>query len=209
MVGSGGRERPGVPGAWGLKSAWPMDRSHEITRLLIAHQEGDREAFDRLMPLVYEDLRRIARSRLAGHRRGYLDTTMLVHEAYLDLVDQTRVPWSNRAQFFAIAARAMRQIVVDFARRRRAGKRGGGSEHIPLDATEIAVDDTSEELLLLDDGLRKLEAIDERMARVVECRFFGGMTEQETAEALDSSLRTVQRDWKKARAWLKREMAPR
>ena len=184
-----------------------MVRSNEITQLLLAHREGDRDAFDRLLPLVYDDLRRLARSRLAGHRRGHLDTTALVHEAYLDLVDQTRVPWSNRAQFFAITARAMRQIVVDHARRRQASKRGGGKAHVPLEETEIAVDDASEELILLEDGLRKLEAIDEPMARVVECRFFGGMTEQETAEALERSLRTIQRDWKKARAWLKREMA--
>lgn len=185
-----------------------MDPTADITRLLMAHREGDREAFDRLVPLVYEDLRRIAHRQLASHRRGQLDTTVLVHEAYLDLVDQNRVPWSNRAHFFAIAARSMRQIVVDFARRRRALKRGGGQVHVPLDGTEIAIDDRAEELVLLDEGLRKLEAIDERMARVVECRFFGGMTEQETADALETSLRTVQRDWKRARAWLKSDMAP-
>lgn len=184
-----------------------MDRSREITSLLLAHQEGDRDAFDQLIPLVYQDLRRIAHRRLAGHRRGDLDTTALVHEAYMDLVDQSRVPWSNRAQFFAIAARAMRQIVVDFARRRQARKRGGGQVHLPLDKARVAVDEKAEELVLLDDGLRKLEAIDGRMARVVECRFFGGMTEDETADALDVSVRTVQRDWMKARAWLKSEMS--
>lgn len=160
-----------------------------------------------MMPLVYDDLRRIARNRLAGHRRGQLDTTGLVHEAYLRLVDQTEAPWESRAHFFAVAARAMRQIVVDFARRRRASKRGGSKIRVSLEETEIAVGEEAERLVLLDEALDRLAEVGVRMTRVVECRFFAGLTEEETAQALDVSLRTVQRDWKKARAWLKRETA--
>lgn len=184
-----------------------MARSDEITQLLAAHQEGDPEAFARLVPLVYEDLRGIAHARLAGHRRGSLDTTGLVHEAYLKLVARTAVSWQSRAHFFSVAARAMRQIVVDFARRHRALKRGRAEVHVPLDEAEIAIEEEAEELLLLDQAVERLSEIGERLGRVVECRFFGGFTDEETAEALGVSVRTVQRDWSRARAWLRHELA--
>lgn len=185
-----------------------MERKGEISRLLAAHREGDRMAFDRLIPLVYDDLRRIAHNRLVGHRRGHLDTTGVVHEAYLKLAGQAEGSWESRAHFFAVAARAMRHVVVDFARRRRAGKRGGAPAHVSLDETTIAVGAEADRLLLLDESLHELSALGERMTRVVECRFFAGLTEEETAEALGVSLRTVQREWAKARAWLTSRVGP-
>jgi RNA polymerase sigma factor (TIGR02999 family) len=180
----------------------------EITRLLVAHRDGDQEAFEQLVPLVYDDLRRIARRQLARHRaHGTLNTTALVHEAYLKLVDQSRVQVNDRAHFFAIAARAMRQIIIDFARKRSAAKRGGGKVPVSLDKVQIAVDDQAEMLLTIDDALERLTGLNERLTRVFECRFFAGLTEQETAEALELSLRTVQRDWMKGKAWLRRELS--
>jgi RNA polymerase sigma factor (TIGR02999 family) len=180
----------------------------EITRLLVARRQGDREAFEQLVPLVYEDLRQIARRQLARHRaHGTLNTTALVHEAYLKLVDQSRVEVNDRGHFFAIAARAMRQIIIDYARRRSAVKRGGGKVPVSLDKVQIAVDDQAEVLLTIDDALERLTSLNERLTRVFECRFFAGLTEQETAEALDLSLRTVQRDWMKGKAWLRRELS--
>jgi len=179
-----------------------------ITQLLIAHREGDRDAFDRLVPLVYADLSRIARGQLARHRRhATLDTCAVVHEAYLKLVAQAGVQWEGRRHFFAVASRAMRQVIVDRARRRSAAKRGGGLPPLPLDAVEIPVDDSAATLLALNRALEGLEKLDERLVRVVECRFFAGLTEEETAEALEVSVRTVQRDWRKARAWLLRELS--
>ena len=179
----------------------------EITRLLVAHREGDQRAFEQLVPLVYDDLRRIARRQLARHRaNGTLNTTALVHEAYLKMVDQSRVEVNDRGHFFAIAARAMRQIIIDYARKRSAAKRGGGRVPVSLDKVQIAVDDQAEMLLTIDEALSRLTALNERLTRVFECRFFAGLTEQETAEALDLSLRTVQRDWMKGKAWLRREL---
>ena len=180
----------------------------EITRLLIAHRDGDRKAFEELVPLVYDDLRRIARRQLARHRsQGTLNTTALVHEAYLKLVDQSRVEINDRGHFFAIAARAMRQIIIDYARKRSAVKRGSGQTPISLDKVQIAVHEQAEVLLTIDDALHRLSTLNERLTRVFECRFFAGLTEKETAEALDLSLRTVQRDWMKGKAWLRRELA--
>jgi RNA polymerase sigma factor (TIGR02999 family) len=180
----------------------------EITNLLIAHRDGDRQAFEDLVPLVYEDLRRIARRQLARHRvRGTLNTTALVHEAYLKLVDQTRVEVNDRNHFFAIAARAMRQIIIDYARKRSAQKRGGGVRPISLDKVQIAVTEQAEMLLAIDNALEKLSSLNERLTRVFECRYFAGLSEQETADALAMSLRTVQRDWMKGKAWLRRELA--
>ncbi|HVS02415.1 MAG TPA: ECF-type sigma factor [Thermoanaerobaculia bacterium] len=184
-----------------------MGSPGEVTRLLQAHQAGDVGALDRLVPLVYDDLRRLARRQLAGHRRGHLDTTALVHEVYLKLVDQTRIPGESRRHFLAVAARAMRQVVVDFARRRQARKRGGEQVHLTLDAATVAVEEEAEMLLALDEALRRLGELDPRLIRVVECRFFAGLSEEETAGALALSTRTVQRDWTRARAWLQAQLA--
>ena len=180
----------------------------EITSLLIAHRDGNREAFEQLVPLVYEDLRRIARRQLARHRaQGTLNTTALVHEAYLKLVDQTRVEVNDRNHFFAIAARAMRQIIIDYARKRTAQKRGGGVRPISLDQVQVGVAEQADMLLAIDGALEKLSQLNERLTRVFECRYFAGLSDQETADALSMSLRTVQRDWMKGKAWLRRELA--
>ena len=176
------------------------DASGSVTRLLHRMRRGDAEAFDQLMPLVYEELRRVAANVLreeAGTEA--LDTTALVHEVYLKMIGQTEVDWQNRAHFFCLAGRAMRQVLVDHARRRKAQKRGGGWRRTTLSGKGLGVTMDVDELLTLDDALDQLA---ERQRRVVECRFFGGMTEEEVAEALGVSRRTVQRDWTKARAWL-------
>jgi RNA polymerase sigma factor (TIGR02999 family) len=182
----------------------------EITRLLEAYESGDADALRRLVPLVYPDLRRLAHRQL-GHGRGgqTLDTTGLVHEAYVKLADRTRACWRDRGHFFAVAALAMRQVVIDYARRCRAEKRGGGQPIDRLDATQIPVREQAETLLQLDEALERLRDLDERLIRVVECRFFAGLSEQETAEALGVSTRTVERDWKRARAWLRRDLGRR
>ncbi len=183
------------------------DGKSDITQLLQAHGRGEEGAFDQLMPMVYNDLHRIARRQLRrGRRGGTLNTTGLVHEVYLKMVDQQRASWKDRSHFFAISARAMRQIIVDYARQKLAAKRGGGQAHTGLDESRIAIQQQADWLIALDHALGQLAKLDERMARIVECRFFGGLTEEETAEALGVSLRTVQRDWKRARGWLKEEM---
>ena len=184
------------------------DPREEITQLLIAHHAGDQGAFDRLLPLVYDDLRRIARRQL--RRSGgaqTLNATALVHEAYFRLVDERRVDWQDRGHFFAIAARSMRRILVDYARERGAQKRGGGQAHVELRPDDIAVEEQAESLIALDQALATLGSFSERLARVVECRVFGGLSEEETAGALGISLRTSQREWQRARAWLAREMS--
>ena len=183
--------------------------SSEITQLLQRHHQGDREAFDRMVPLVYQRLRVIARGQLArGGRRGQtLDTTGLVQEAYLQLVGEHGVDWQDRAHFFAVCARAMRRILVDYARRRLAAKRGGGVADVTLQPDLVAVDTQSELIVAVDEALEGLAMFNERLARVVECRYFAGLTEEETAQALGSSLRTVQRDWMRARAWLLKALA--
>ncbi len=176
----------------------------EITRLLQRHHGGDREAFDRMVPLVYQQLRVIARRQLArgGPRGPLLDTTSLVQEAYLQLVDEDGVDWRNRGHFFAICAKAMRRIMVDDARRRLAVKRGGGAVEVTLTPEMLADNGEAERMLAVDDALTRLATFNPRLAQLVECRYFAGMTEEETAEAMNSSLRTVQRDWVRARAWL-------
>ncbi|TYT25953.1 RNA polymerase subunit sigma [Luteimonas viscosa] len=178
--------------------------SSEITRLLQEHHRGDREAFDRVVPLVFERLRAIARGQLArgGGRGATMDTGVLVQETYLQLADEQGVDWNDRGHFFAICARAMRRILVDHARMRHAAKRGGGLQAVTLTADIAAVDDRLELVAGVDRALDELAAFNPRLAQVVECRFFAGMSEEETAIALDSSLRTVQRDWMRARAWL-------
>ena len=165
-----------------------------ITELLLELGHGDERAADVLVPLVYDELRRIASRQLSRVGSGHtLTPTGLVHEAYLRLVDQTRAQWVNRAQFFAVAARLMRRILVDHARRVRAGKRGGGWERLALDDAQIPIEERAGELIALDDALERLAALNPRLSQVVECRFFGGMTEEETAAALGVTDRTVRR----------------
>jgi len=184
----------------------PPDAPGEITALLLRHRGGDQEAFDRLVTIVYERLRQIARRQLGRRRGATLDTVGLVHEAYMRLVGETGVAWQDRAHFFAIAARAMRRVVVDYARRRTAGKRGGGEPPLPFDEARMAADRQTGEVLAVDQALDALASFNERMARVVECRFFAGLSDAETAEALGVSLRTVERDWTRSRAWLTKEL---
>jgi RNA polymerase sigma factor (TIGR02999 family) len=168
-------------------------------------RESDQIA--RVLPLVYEELRRIAQRQLRNERPGHtLNTTALVHESYLKLAEQTRAVFRDRNHFLAIASHAMRRVLVDYARGHRAQRRGGGWERVDLDATPIASDDRSERLLAVDAALERLARLDERQSRVVECRFFGGMTEEETAQALGITERTVRRDWTKAKAWLYTEI---
>jgi RNA polymerase sigma factor (TIGR02999 family) len=176
----------------------------DITELLVAHRAGQPDALEKLVPLVYADLRRMARARIRGRRDGAsLDTGALVHEAYLRLVDERRAEWQDRRHFYAVAAMAMRQIVIDHARRRSRTKRGGGAAETTLGEVVDPVSRDAEELLDLDRALASLEATKPRAVRVVECRYFGGLSEQETAEALGISVRTVQREWLKARAALR------
>lgn len=184
-----------------------MSTPENTTELLLALRNGDTEALDRLVPRVYDELRRIAhriRFRQADERAP--TTTGLVHEAYLKLVDQSRIETEDRARFLALAATAMRHIIIDDARRRLAGKRGGGWQRIPLEALGTERTGRPAETLEVHEALERLERFDTRLCRVVECRFFGGLTVEETAAALEVSPRTVDRDWEKAKAWLYREM---
>ncbi len=186
-----------------------MPRREGVTEAIRRVQAGEEGALDRLVPLIYDELRLIARRQLGGLRGGQtLDTTGLVHEVYLRLAGQRRPAWQDRAHFFAAAARAMRHILIDYARSRRRQKRGGGQRHVTFDETQVAVEREADRLLAVDEALERLATEDLRMARVVECRFFAGLSEQETAEALGISARTVQRAWGEARSWLKREMDP-
>jgi RNA polymerase sigma factor (TIGR02999 family) len=180
-----------------------------VTQLLHAYREGDREALDRLVSIVYEDLRRIAKAHVRrGPNAHTLQTMTLVHEAYLRLVDQTRANWEDRQHFLSVCARAMRQIVISNARHHSAEKRGGSDRQQVTWHDDLAAQpDRAVELLELDRALERLAARDERLAKIVECRYFGGFTEDETAQAVGASLRTVQRDWKRARAWLREELS--
>lgn len=183
--------------------------ANDFTDLLIAHGRGETAAFDRLVHLAYDDLRRVARGQLRRLRRGdTLDTTALVHEAYLRLVDQSRVQWRDRGHFLAVSATAMRQILIDYARGRARLKRGGGEAPEPFDEMRVGVADHAHELLEIDLALQRLAEEDPRLVRIVECRYFAGYSEQETAEALGVSLRTAQRDWLRARAWLRAALHP-
>jgi RNA polymerase sigma factor (TIGR02999 family) len=183
------------------------DAHGDITRLLEAHRSGDAHALEQLVPLVYRDLQQLARRQLKGSSLPTLNTTSLVHEAYLKLAGAGAPAWEHRGHFYAVASMAMRQIVVDYARHSHAQKRGGARPLEKLDAEQIAVEAQAEALIELDAALRRLSALDERLPRIVECRFFTGLTAEETAEALGMSLRTVERDWKRARAWLRQELA--
>jgi len=187
---------------------------HAVTDALGALREGAPGAMEQLVPLVYDDLTRIAHRQLGLEAAGHtLSTTALVHEAYLRLVDQTRARWADRAQFFGVAAHAMRRVLVDHARRHRASRRGGPHRRVvsfdaldTADAAGLAAGERADALLALDEALERLGALDARQARVVECRFFGGLTEAETADALGVTARTVARDWVKARGWLYEEL---
>ena len=178
----------------------------DLTQLLNAYSEGDEDALDRLMPFVYEQLRKLARARLRQERPGHtLGTTGLVHEAYLKLVDIDQMQWKSRGHFFAMASKVMRRILVNYALRRKAQKRGGGAPHEVLDEERLISDSYAETLLDLDDALTRLEAVHPRQAEALQHRYFGGLTNRETAEALDVSVTTVERDLRFARAWLARE----
>jgi RNA polymerase sigma-70 factor (ECF subfamily) len=181
-------------------------RDGDVSTLLRAWSDGDQGALDQLTPIIYDELRRLAGHYLRRERSGHsLQATALVNEAYLRLVDYKRMRWENRAHFFAVSAQLMRRILVDHARRHNL-KRGGGVPHVPLEETAIVGGGRAENLVALDDALHALARMDARKARVVELRFFGGLSVEETAEVLQVSPGTVMRDWSTARAWLYREM---
>ncbi len=185
-----------------------MSNPGEITSLLVRFGDGDPDAFDRIVPLVYDELQSLARSH--RHRWGAgpetPGTTSLVHEAYVKLVDQDHVEWETRAQFYAIASRVIRSVLVDNARWHRREKRGGDRRPVPLEKARLVAESRGDDLIALDAALDALEIEDERLARIVECRFFGGLTIAETADALEISESTVKRGWNLARAWLYREL---
>jgi RNA polymerase sigma factor (TIGR02999 family) len=189
-----------------------LDPATDVTELLLAWGRGESPAEERLFALVHDELRRIARRQLRSERDDHtLGTTALVNEAYLRLVDQNRVQWSNRAQFYCLAARAMRRVLIDYARQHRAAKRGSGVALADIDDSLIegglpVAEDQAEMLLAVDDALTQLSARNERLSRVVECRFFGGLTEAETAAALGITERTVRRDWVLAKGWLQEKL---
>ena len=180
----------------------------EVTRLLLAWNEGDEGALEKLVPQVYQELRRLAKRQMRReHPDHTLQTTALINEAYLRLVDLRNVQWQNRAHFFALCARLMRRILVDFARSRHYAKRGGGAQPVSLDESLVVSPAHSTDLVAVDDALKALTKVDARKAQVVELRFFGGLTVKEAAEALKVSSETIQRDWKLAKAWLLRELS--
>jgi RNA polymerase sigma factor (TIGR02999 family) len=180
----------------------------EITQLLLAWGEGDETALAALTPLVYAELRRRAHRYMGGERAGHtLQTTALVNEAYLRLVDSQNVRWQNRAHFFAVSAELMRRILVDFARSRGYQKRGGGARHVGLDEAAVVAADRGAEMVALDEALQTLAGLDARQGRVVELRYFGGLSDAEIAEVLKVSVGTVRRDWTLARAWLNLELS--
>lgn len=184
--------------------------SKDVTELLAAWGRGDEQALEQLMPLVYRELRRLAHGRLGRERSGHsLQTTDLVHEAFLRMVDQQEAGWQNRTHFFAVAAQMMRRILVDYARARRYAKRGGGAEQVELDEAMLVSSERAAEVVALDEALVSLAELDPRKSLVVELRFFGGLSIEETAEILDVSPGTVMRDWTLAKAWLQREISQR
>ena len=185
-----------------------MANPPDVTALLVALSSGQGRALDELMPVVYEELRTIAHRYLRQERPGHtLNTTALVHEAYMKLVDIKRVDYRDRGHFYAVASRAMRRILIDHAKARKAKKRGGGAEAITLDEALQLTDRVADDLLALDDALDRLAELDARQARAIEFRFFGGLTFEETAAVLGISVASAKRDWTLARAWLNRELA--
>ena len=182
----------------------------EISELLVEWRNGDQAALDRLMPLVYDELRRLARHYMRGERAGHtLQATALVDEAYMRLIDYKTMQWQNRAHFFAVAAQLMRRILVDHARARHNAKRGGVQQKLSLTHADRLVNEPDVDLVALDDALKILAEMNEQQSRIVELRYFGGLTIEETAEVLGISHATVERDWALARAWLRRELKRR
>ncbi len=185
----------------------PREELEQITRLLVAAGEGQPGAMDDVFASVYPRLRRLARSqRRRWHGNDTIETTALIHEAYLKVAASKNPRFENRGHFFSVAAQAMRQVLINYAEKRSAKKRGGGAAHVTLDDADIVSDQALDELLTLNTALQRLEAMSDRQARIVECLFFAGYTVEETAEALEISPATVKRDWSAARAWLYREM---
>lgn len=186
----------------------PVRNQGDITALLLAHGSGDESAFNQLLEIVYAKLRSVARGQLrkVPSPNQTLDTHSLIHELYLKLVDQTQIPYRDREHFFAVAAQAMRHILIDLARRRSAVKRGGEQVRVDFDAAHLTIDDQAPVLLEIHKALQSLELHSPRMVRVVECRFFAGLNEEETARALGIARRTAQRDWVKAKGWLRRTL---
>jgi RNA polymerase sigma factor (TIGR02999 family) len=187
----------------------PGSGDQNVTNLLVEWRRGDEAALERLIPIVYEELRRVARARLRGEGSDHtLQTTALVHEAYLRLVGLDRMTLQNRTHFFAMAARLMREILVDHARRKNAQKRGGGATLVTLEDVAAGAESEVVDVLALDQALTDLTALDERLCRVVELRFFAGLSIAEAADALDVSTATVERDWTVAKAWLLQRLSP-
>jgi RNA polymerase sigma-70 factor (ECF subfamily) len=186
----------------------PARSPHEITQLLAEWSNGNQTALDKLYPLVYDELHRMASRYMNRERKGHtLQTTALINEAYVRLVDQKQVHWENRAHFFAISAQIMRRILIDHARRHAYAKRGGGAQRISLDETALVADECASELLLLEEALKRLAELDSRRSQVVELRYFGGLNNEEIAGVLKISENTVTRDWNMARAWLYKELS--
>ncbi|HEV2717955.1 MAG TPA: sigma-70 family RNA polymerase sigma factor [Terriglobales bacterium] len=186
----------------------PSFTPHEITQLLVEWSDGNQAALDKLYPLVYNELRRLAHGYLRRERKGHtLQTTALINEAYLRLVDQKHVQWANRSHFFGISAQIMRRILIDHARRYEYSKRGGGAQRISLDEAAVVAKERGRQLLMLDEALNDLAQIDPRRSRVVELRYFGGLNNEEIAGVLKISENTVTRDWNMARAWLYQELS--
>ncbi len=182
--------------------------SEKVTQLLLDLAGGNRSAVDELMPLVYQELKRIAGGQLRNERPGHtLQATALVNEAYMKLVDQRSVSWQNRAHFFGVAAQLMRRILMDYAKAKHREKRGGGVRHATLDEALVVSEDRASDLVVIDEALTRLEALDARQAKVVELRFFGGLSVEETAEAMGISTPTVKREWAMAKAWLYRVLS--
>jgi RNA polymerase sigma factor (TIGR02999 family) len=180
----------------------------DVTQLLAELQDGRSDAAPQLMPLVYDELHRLAGRQMRRERSDHtLQATALVHEAYLRLVNQPQRTWQNRAHFIAVAAQVMRRLLVDYARARRTSKRGSEPQRVPLEQEPLITEEQSEEVVSLDEALERLAQLDERQSRIVELRFFGGLTVDETAEVLCISSKTVKRDWTLARAWLHREVS--
>ncbi len=184
------------------------DIPQDVTKLLADWSDGDGDALERLMPLVYEELHKMAKRYMNSQPSGHtLQTTALIHEAYLKLADNKEKHFANRTHFFAVAANAMRHILVDHARSRQTNKRGGGAQIVSLEEAAIVSNERIEEVIALDEALKKLEKEDERKSRVVELRYFGGLSVEETAEVLKISPETVMRDWRFAKTWLLRELS--
>ena len=185
-----------------------MSSTHEVTELLTAWSGGDKAALDKLMPLIHQELRRLAHRYMSRERPGHtMQTTALVNEAYLRLVNRDGVHWQNRAHFFAIASQLMRHILVDHARSHAYAKRGGGAQTISLDEAMVVSQERAAEVVALDDVLKELAKIDPQQSRIVELRFFGGLTIEETAVVLRLSPATIKREWSTAKAWLYHELA--